>query len=321
LVRAVRRVQHTLEGLDPLPFEARKIHGRFGAAPIRTRRRRVNDLDALRRTGRDRHDRRVRIGAITGFDLMYVREIRGGLKTDIQLELPSEGAGVAVKPFYVSRRRVVSFDLVALSIERRAAIIVRSDVDIKNENVFAENVIKLLRDVASKIRMAAIGYFLGRSAQRAVNQFVCVSGAVRTKRYLCLEGAIQHETKREGTQDRMTNEEWPRKSAKKRKTESSGLLPDAQPEARRWCKCAQPGEPATWTPGRLSDIRSKHEPWFEGTDFGLWTLDSGLWTLDFGLWTLDSGLWTLDSGLWTLDSGLWTIPACIIRRVAVRNDK
>ena len=94
----------------------------------------------------------------------------------------------------------VAFDAaLALAIERRAAIIVRSDVDIKNENVFAENVIKLLRDVASKIRMAAIGYFLGRSAQRAVNQFVRVSGAVRTKRYLCLEGAIRHETNREGT--------------------------------------------------------------------------------------------------------------------------
>src|SRR5262245_46650701 len=107
---------------------------------------------------RQRDDRRVGI-AIAGLDLVNMGKGRGRLKGAVELELPTERDGVTVEALEVRRGRSVSFDLVALSVECDASIVVWHHVNVKHEHVSTELAVEFLSDVPAKIGVAAIGSF------------------------------------------------------------------------------------------------------------------------------------------------------------------
>src|SRR5262249_61670506 len=90
---------------------------------------------------------------VAGFDLVNVREAGRGLEPVVELELPPVSDHVTVEALQIRGRGAVGFDLVALSIEGAASIIVRCDVHVKYEDVFSEVEVKSLRDVAAEGRM------------------------------------------------------------------------------------------------------------------------------------------------------------------------
>src|SRR5262244_3870465 len=107
---------------------------------------------------RQRNDRRVGI-AVAGLDLVNMGKGRRWLKGAVELELPTKRDGVTVEALEVRRRRTVSFDLVALSVECHASIVVWHHVEVKHERVSTQVAVEFLSDVPAKIGVAAIGSF------------------------------------------------------------------------------------------------------------------------------------------------------------------
>ena len=73
----------------------------------------------------------------------------------------------------------MSFDLVSLTVEGLAPVIVRFDVDMKDESVLPQTVIPFLGDVWAELRVSAIRDFDGVSSQNARDQCIGLRHAIR----------------------------------------------------------------------------------------------------------------------------------------------
>lgn len=106
-------------------------------------------------------------------------EIGRGLKPVTQFESPAIGSGVAEKAFQIRRRFIVGLDLVSLTVEGLAPVVVRFDVDMKDETVLPQSVIPFLGDVWAEVRVSAIRDFDGVSSQNAGDQCIGLRHAIR----------------------------------------------------------------------------------------------------------------------------------------------
>ncbi len=88
----------------------------------------------------------------------------------------------------------MSFDLVSLTVEGLAPVIVRFDVDMKDETVLPQTVIPFLGDVWAELRVSAIRDFDGVSSQNARDQCIGLRHAIRNQMY-CLAGAVDRRGK------------------------------------------------------------------------------------------------------------------------------
>ena len=100
-------------------------------------------------------------------------------ETGTQFESPAIGSGVAEKAFQIRRRLVVGLDLVSLTVEGLAPVVVRFDVDMKDETVLPQSVIPFLGDVWAEVRVSAIRDFNGVSSQNAGDQCIGLRHAIR----------------------------------------------------------------------------------------------------------------------------------------------
>ena len=106
-------------------------------------------------------------------------EIGLGLKPVTQFESPAIGSGVAEKAFQIRRRFIVGLDLVSLTVEGLAPVVVRFDVDMKDETVLPQSVIPFLGDVWAEVRVSAIRDFDGVSSQNAGDQCIGLRHTIR----------------------------------------------------------------------------------------------------------------------------------------------
>lgn len=100
-------------------------------------------------------------------------------ETGTQFESPAIGSGVAEKAFQIRRRFIVGLDLVSLTVEGLAPVVVRFDVDMKDETVLPQSVIPFLGDVWAEVRVSAIRDFNGVSSQNAGDQCIGLRHTIR----------------------------------------------------------------------------------------------------------------------------------------------
>jgi len=100
-------------------------------------------------------------------------------ETGTQFESPAIGSGVAEKAFQIRRRFIVGLDLVSLTVEGLAPVVVRFDVDMKDETVLPQSVIPFLGDVWAEVRVSAIRDFNGLSSQNARDQCIGLRHTIR----------------------------------------------------------------------------------------------------------------------------------------------
>src|SRR5262245_38799757 len=112
----------------------------------------VSNTAFARRNGHDR----VAGVSIEGLELMNVCEVVGGLKSQGQLEAPAEGNGIVEKTFQIRRGGAVGFDFEALPVESDAAVVVGSNMHVKDKDRFPKIAVRGLSDVGTEIGMGAI---------------------------------------------------------------------------------------------------------------------------------------------------------------------
>ena len=104
---------------------------------------------------RQSHKRETVI-SVARLDLVNVRKAGRGLERGVKLEFPPEGHGIPVKALQIVGRRTIRLDLRPLPVEGHAAVVVRSGVNMKEENRLPHVNVEDLGDVGAEVRVTAI---------------------------------------------------------------------------------------------------------------------------------------------------------------------